>query len=70
MVRERVNSTAIRNIGYDPKRLILEVEFHNGTIYQYMNVPGNVHNTIMHHESQGRYLNMEVAKRYKYKRIL
>ena len=58
------------SIGYDEKRLILEVEFHNGTVYQYLSVPKNIHTSMMHHESKGRFLSSTVAKRYRYKRIL
>jgi len=39
MLRMSVSSSNISSVGYDPKTQTLEVEFHNGGVYQYFNVP-------------------------------
>ena len=42
MIRESVTSSNILSVGYDKEKELLEVEFHNNTVYQYLHVPNNV----------------------------
>ena len=39
MERKNVVSSNIKSIGYDESAMVLEVEFNNGAVYQYYNVP-------------------------------
>lgn len=70
MNRTNVTSSNIASIGYDADQMILEVEFVNGTIYQYFDVPESLYVGIMSADSHGKYLN-EYIKRggYRYERI-
>lgn len=43
MERQYVSSSNIASIGYDASDMILEVEFLNGAIYQYYDVPQSVY---------------------------
>lgn len=43
MLRDPVSSSNIASIGYDPGSETLEIEFTNGSIYQYFNVPAGLH---------------------------
>ena len=43
MERQSVSSSNLRSIGYDHSSSTLEVEFNNGSIYQYFDVPENVY---------------------------
>ncbi|MCW2479722.1 KTSC domain-containing protein [Candidatus Symbiopectobacterium sp. NZEC135] len=43
MLRHSVTSSRIRAIGYDPDKRILEIAFHNGEIYQYLDVPERIY---------------------------
>lgn len=43
MNRTSVTSSNIASIGYDPSSLTLEVEFTDGSIYQYFDVPEAVY---------------------------
>ena len=45
MERELVSSSTIVSIGYEGETL--EVEFKNGTVYQYYNVPEVVYSQLM-----------------------
>ena len=47
MERKRVNSSKIRAVGYDPKSLVLEVEFTDGKLVQYRGVSTEVHRQFM-----------------------
>ena len=66
MEREQVSSSNVKSIGYDINTSILEVEFKNGRVYQYFNVPINVYNAIINASSIGKYLNSNIVGVYKY----
>lgn len=62
MDRQSVTSTDINSVGYDVENQILEIEFHNGGIYQYFGVSGNIYEELMGADSKGKYFNMHVKK--------
>ena len=53
MDRQVVGSTNIRAIGYDDASETLEVEFLNGSRYQYYGVPSYMHEQMMREPSKG-----------------
>ena len=55
MDRVPVASTSIRSVGYDEGSQILEIEFKSGGVYQYLNVPEQVHSSLMNASSKGCY---------------
>lgn len=67
MVRQTVNSSDIRSIGYLGNTL--EVEFRSGGIYQYFNVPQSVYFGLMSAPSHGRFFHSNIRDRYGYIRI-
>lgn len=68
MYRESVESSNIKSIGYENETL--EVEFLNGSIYQYKNVPKILFSGIMNANSHGKYLNEYIKKaNYRYEQI-
>ena len=66
MEREQVSSSNVKSIGYNINTSILEVEFKNGRVYQYFNVPINVYNALINASSIGKYLNSNIVGVYKY----
>lgn len=60
MYRKPVNSSNIRSIGYENSTL--EVEFLNGSIYQYFNIPENLYNSLMRASSHGGFLDAYIKK--------
>jgi len=69
MDRQYVASSNIASIGYDESTQTLEVEFHNGTVYQYYNVPPSMHEQLMSEGSKGRFLNTYIKNAYPYSRV-
>lgn len=68
MYRKNVESSNIKSIGYEDETL--EVEFLNGSIYQYYNVPKDLFDGIMNADSHGKYLNEYIKKaHYRYSPI-
>ena len=53
--RQPVDSTAIAKIGYSKRWRILEIEFVNGTVYRYLDVPPTVYRDLMSAESKARF---------------
>lgn len=65
MDREEVSSSNIASIGYDPESETLEVEFlKTGRVYQYLNVPGFMHERLMQAGSVGIFFNTEIKDAY------
>lgn len=69
MERNYVASSNIASIGYDEATETLEVEFLNGSIYQYYNVPAVLYEQLMQEGSKGRYLNTYIKNAYPYSRV-
>ncbi len=70
MNRVPVSSSNLMSVGYDPESQILEVEFHNNTVYQYLNVPHHIYSGLISAGSHGSYLDSHVKKAgYPFKRI-
>lgn len=62
MERQSVSSSNLRSIGYDHSSSTLEVEFNNGSIYQYFDVPENVYDELMNASSHGQYFDINIKK--------
>jgi hypothetical protein len=66
-----VSSSNLASVGYDPELRILEVEFLNRSVYQYLNVPSYVYSGLMGASSHGSYLDSHVKKAgYPYRRVM
>lgn len=64
MTRTAVASSNLRSVGYDPDSMTLEIEFHDGGLYQYRSVPASVHAGLMGSASKGSYLAVHIKNRY------
>ena len=62
MERQSVSSSNLASIGYDTTSNTLEVEFYNGSIYQYFDVPEHEYQALMCAESKGRYFDANIKK--------
>ena len=69
MERVQVESSNIASIGYDGGSSTLEVEFLNGSVYQYYDVPDYVYDEIMSADSHGGYLASNVKGIYSYSKV-
>src|SRR5437870_9560669 len=67
--REPVHSTAIAKVGYSKRRRILEIEFVNGAIYRYLNVPASVYRDLMSAHSKTRYYDVNIKGAYQSLRV-
>jgi KTSC domain len=67
--RVPVSSTNLATVGYDATSLVLEVQFHDGGVYQYRGVPSNIHQGLLTAASPGAYLARHIKGRYSYTRV-
>jgi KTSC domain-containing protein len=58
--RQRVESNAIAAICYSKCGRILEIEFVNGVVYRYLNVPAAVHRDLMSAESKAPFYDSNI----------
>ena len=63
-----VATSNIASVGYDKEAHILEIEFHHGAIYQYVDVPEKVYEELMSSPSQGAYFMNEIKSKFKYQK--
>lgn len=64
MNRQYVDSSMITSIGYDTLTCTLEVEFKNGTVWQYHEFPEYMWYEFESAESKGKYFNANIRKQY------
>ena len=69
MERKRVVSSNVASIGYDQDTATLEVEFNNGAVYQYFDVPEHIFNELESAESIGGYLARAIKGHYRFSRV-
>lgn len=53
----RVESTTLSSISYDSGKRLLELEFVNASVYQYLDVPAALHAEFLAAPSKGRFFN-------------
>jgi hypothetical protein len=64
-----VDSTLLRSVSYDMGLSILEVEFRDGALYHYFDVPATIYTDLLAADSKGSYFNRFVRSRFRYTRI-
>ena len=64
MARQRVESTALRSVGYSKRRHILEIEFVNGAIYRYYDIAPSVYRELLAADSKARYYDFNIRRKY------
>lgn len=69
MDRKAVSSSNVAAIGYDEESLTLEIEFNNGSVYQYYDVPKHIYEALDQASSIGSYLASNIKGQYRYSRV-
>ena len=69
MDRIAVTSSSIASAGYSPEESTLEVEYRNGSVYQYFAVPKSVFESLLAAASKGTFVSERIRGRYPYRRV-
>lgn len=64
-----VHSTMANSIGYDPDRQLLQIEFKNGSVYEYEGVDEETWEDLLSTNSPGRFYNSEIKGNYRSRRL-
>ena len=59
----------VRSVGYDAPSRTLEVKFWNGSIYQYYDVPEDVHKELVRQSAIAQYLRRHIRDQYAHSRV-
>ncbi|WP_260926754.1 KTSC domain-containing protein [Novosphingobium sp. 9] len=62
-------SSNIASLKYDSDTLTLQVSFHNGSAYQYFDVPQQIWEAFKLADSKGVFLNAEIKGTYRYSKV-
>ncbi|MES2254171.1 MAG: KTSC domain-containing protein [Pseudomonadota bacterium] len=69
IVREIVESSVIRAMGYDADLALLEIEFVSGDLYRYHFVPRRVWNELRNAPSKGAYFANAIREKFPTARV-
>ena len=69
MPREPIVSTSIASIGYAAMSSMLEVEYVNGGVYQYMGVSADEHQALMDASSKGEHVNRYIRGCFSFRKV-
>lgn len=64
-----VSSSNLASVGYDSATQVLRIEFRNGGVYEYHNVPEAEYQGLMSASSKGSYHHQNIKGRYSYSKI-
>jgi len=67
--RIAVASSDLVSVGYDGSAGTLEVEFKDGSVYQYFGVPSDIFNQLLGASSKGSFFARQVKNRFQFSRL-
>lgn len=67
MIMTPVSSSNVARIGFENG--VLRVQFHNGYVYEYYNVPESVYKAFLNAPSKGQFVHYNLKGFYDYRRI-
>jgi hypothetical protein len=62
-----VVSSNIATVGYDEEKIILEIEFHHGAVYRYVEAPKRLYEELINSTAMGSYFMNEIKSKFEYK---
>jgi hypothetical protein len=65
----RVNSSMLRRVRYDPQNRFLDVVFRTGESYRYKDVPPAEYKGLMNAKSHGKYMQTHIIDHYEVVRL-
>lgn len=69
MDRKKVNSSRIRSVGYDERAQVLEIQFTNGEVLQYLRVSHETYRRLMAAPNAAAYFDDNIAEDYTSRRV-
>ena len=66
MDRQSVSSANLSSVGFDKNTETLEVQFQNGSVFQYHNVPAETHKQLMQARSVGSFFSSNIKNTFEH----
>ena len=60
-----IQSTALAAVGYSKRLRALEIEFRNGAIYRYLDVPPKIYEALLDSASKARFYDENIRRKYR-----
>ena len=67
--RHEVASSVLAAVSYDTGKRVLELEFHSGAIYRYLEVPEEIFNRLLAAESKGQFFGAAIRDKFRSERV-
>ncbi len=67
--RQPVESSVLASVGYEAGKRVLEIEFHSGAIYRYLEVPEETHRRLLAAESKGHFFGANIRDKFRSERV-
>lgn len=67
--RLTTQSTALASIGYSRRLHALEIEFRDGLVYRYLEVPPGIYRELLSASSKARFYNRKIRGKYRCLRV-
>ena len=67
--RRPVESSVLASAGYDVETQLLEIEFHSGAIYRYLEVPEEIYRRLLAAESKGHFFGANIRDKFRSERV-
>jgi hypothetical protein len=64
-----VESSILKAVCYDPQGLVLTIAFHNGSVYEYADVPEVIYQDLMGSRSKGKFFHEKILDVYAATRV-
>lgn len=65
MKRIPVNSSNVKSVGYNSILKLLEVEFNNGSVYEYIDVPKELYDAFISSDSLGKFVHSHLKNKFR-----
>ena len=69
MLRQPVQSSDLKSVGYEEQQNLLEIEFISGGIYQYSGVPKDIYSGLVNAPSHGKFFARFIKDRFPTRRV-
>jgi KTSC domain len=66
--RTAVVSSNLKSVGYDSDSKTLEIEFKNGSVYRYFEVPPATNSALMKSDSKGKFFHSTIRGKFRFER--
>ncbi len=66
MDRQSVSSANLSSVGYDESTETLEVQFQNGSVFQYHGVPAETHESLIQANSVGGFFSRHIRNTFEH----